>query len=47
MLRLQAVRSSGDFEKYWNYHVAQEYQRNHVDHYADGDVVPVQEQFTP
>ena len=47
VLRLRALRSSGDFEKYWNYHVAQEYQRNHVDHYADGDVVPVQGRSRP
>ncbi len=47
VLRLRALRFSGDFEKYWNYHVAQEYQRNHVDHYADGDVVPVQGRSRP
>jgi hydroxypyruvate isomerase len=42
VLRLRALRSSGDFEQYWSFHVAQEYQRNHVAHYANGDVVPVQ-----
>ena len=42
VLRLRALRSSGDFEQYWDYHVAQEYQRNHVARYADGNVVPVQ-----
>ena len=42
VLRLRALRSSGDFEPYWDYHVAQEYQRNHVARYADGNVVPVQ-----
>ena len=41
VLRLRALRSSGDFDAYWDYHVAQEYQRNHVAHYADGNVVPV------
>ena len=41
VLRLRALRSSGDFAAYWDCHVAQEYQRNHVDHYADGNVVPV------
>jgi hypothetical protein len=42
VLRLRALRSSGDFEQYWDYHVQQEYQRNHVALYADGNVVPVQ-----
>ena len=41
VLRLRALRSSGDFAAYWSYHVAQEYQRNHVALYADGNVVPV------
>jgi hypothetical protein len=41
VLRLRALRSSGDFDAYWDYHVAQEYQRNHVARYADGNVVPV------
>lgn len=41
VLRLRALRSSGDFNAYWDYHVAQEYQRNHVARYADGNVVPV------
>jgi len=42
VLRLRALRSSGDFESYWSYHMAQEYQRNHVARYADGHVVLVQ-----
>ncbi len=42
VLRLRALRSSGDFEQYWSFHVAQEYQRNHVAHYVNGNVVPVQ-----
>ena len=41
MLRLRALRSSGDFTAYWDYHVAQEYQRNHVARYAEGNVVSV------
>jgi hypothetical protein len=41
VLALRALRSSGDFEQYWDYHVDQEYQRNHVEKYADGNVVPV------
>ena len=47
VLRLRALRSSGDFDAYWDYHVAQEYQRNHVDRYADGKVVPIKGRTTP
>jgi hypothetical protein len=41
VLRLRALRSSGDFEEYWTYHEQQEYQRNHATRYAGGKVVPV------
>lgn len=41
VLRLRALRSSGDFHRYWTYHESQEYQRNHVARYAAGNVVPV------
>ena len=44
---LRALRSSGDFNAYWDYHVAQEYQRNHVARYADGNVVPVKGRARP
>lgn len=37
-LRLRAVRSSGDFDAYWAFHLAQENQRNHVARYEDGAV---------
>ena len=47
VLRLRALRSSGDFSAYWDYHVAQEYQRNHVEHYADGNVAPVRGRTPP
>lgn len=47
VLRLRALRSSGDFEQYWDYHVAKEYQRNHVAHYANANVVPVQGRSRP
>jgi len=47
VLRLRALRSSGDFNAYWDYHVAQEYQRNHVERYADGNVVPVKDRARP
>lgn len=35
VLRLRALRSSGDFDDYWRFHEAQEYQRNHAALYAD------------
>lgn len=41
VLRLRALRSSGDFDEYWTYHEKQEYQRNHVASYADGKVAPM------
>jgi hypothetical protein len=47
VLRLRALRSSGDFDTYWSYHMEQEYQRNHVDRYIDGKVVPVQGRSRP
>ena len=47
VLRLRALRSSGDFDEYWQYHENQEYQRNHVAHYADNKVVPVQGRKRP
>jgi len=30
VLRLRALRSSGDFDEYWTFHEAQEHQRNHA-----------------
>ena len=41
MLRLRALRSSGDFDEYWRFHEQCEYERNHASRYADGKVVPV------
>ena len=41
VLRLRALRSSGDFDAYWRFHEAQEYRRHHVAQYADGQVVPI------
>ena len=34
VLKLRALRSSGDFEEYWTFHKAQERQRNHFSRYA-------------
>jgi hypothetical protein len=41
VLRLRALRSSGDFEEYWCFHEEREHQRNHTSRYADSKVVPV------
>lgn len=41
VLRLRALRASGDFEEYWEYHLKQEYQRHHARQYADGQVPEV------
>ena len=40
VLRLRALRSSHDFDKYWTFHEAKEYERNHKALYADGIVPP-------
>ena len=41
VLRLRALRASGDFEEYWPYHEQREYERNHTQRYDGGKVVPV------
>lgn len=38
VLRLRSLRASGDFERYWQFHLAREYQREHAARYADGKV---------
>jgi len=38
VLRLRALRASGDFDAYWSFHEQREYERNHVARYADGEV---------
>lgn len=38
VLRLRAVRASGDFDAYWDFHLAQEHARNHQTRFADGKV---------
>ncbi|MEA3224802.1 MAG: ISKra4 family transposase [Planctomycetota bacterium] len=40
VLRLRALRSSHDFDEYWIFHEAQEYERNHRALYANGVVPP-------
>lgn len=41
VLRLRALRSSDDFDAYWQFHEEQEYKRNHASHYADQRVPSV------
>ena len=38
VLKLRALRSSGDFDAYWRFHQKREHQRNHAVRYADGEV---------
>ena len=38
VLRLRALRSSGDFDQYWAFHEARQWQRTHQQRYADGQV---------
>lgn len=40
VLRLRALRSSNDFDEYWNFHETCEYKRNHQSLYQDGEVPP-------
>jgi hypothetical protein len=35
VLRLRSLRSSGDFEEYWRFHIERELERNHLARYAD------------
>jgi hypothetical protein len=38
VLRLRALRASGDFDEYWHFHLAQEKNRNHATRYANAAV---------
>ena len=38
VLRLRALRSSGDFDAYWTFHEQQEWERTHRQRYAEGNV---------
>ena len=35
VLRLRALRASGDFDAYWQWHLREELRRNHTERYAD------------
>ena len=39
ILRLRALKTSGDFDTYWEFHLAKEHERVHQSRYADG-IVP-------
>jgi hypothetical protein len=41
VLKIRALKASGDFDEYWAFHEAREYERNHARHYAGGAVPPV------
>lgn len=47
VLAMRAIGCSNHFDAYWRYHLDQEYQRNHVSAYADGNVVPIRGRATP
>ena len=47
VLKLRALRASGDFDAYWDFHEAREYERNHAQLYADGKAPPVTEPPPP
>jgi hypothetical protein len=38
ILRLRALRTSGDFDAYWQFHLAKEYDRTHASRYGGGGV---------
>jgi hypothetical protein len=40
VLKLRAIRSNGDFDDYWQHHLAQEKRRNHEQHY-DNHLIPL------
>ena len=46
VLRLRALRSSGDFDEYWRFHEAREWERTHRQRYADGQAPSLQQPNT-
>jgi hypothetical protein len=38
ILRLRAIRASGDFDEYWQFHLAREHERNHAARYANAAI---------
>ena len=37
-MRLRALKTSNDFDDYWQFHLVKEHERVHQSRYADGDV---------
>ncbi len=37
VLRIRALRASGDFDDYWDFHKQQELQRHHVSQFQDSE----------
>lgn len=42
VLRLRSLRSSRDFDQYWEYHLQQEHERHHRKTYAEGEIPQLQ-----
>ena len=40
ILKLRSLRMSGDFDAYWEFHMAEEHKRLHVDTYAGNPTHP-------
>jgi hypothetical protein len=38
ILRLRALRASGDFDAYWQFHLIEDHRRNHASRYEDAKV---------
>lgn len=47
VLKLRALRASGDFDAYWVFHETCEHQRHHAQNYAGGTPVPLREPPQP
>jgi len=47
VLRLRALRASGDFDEYWRFHEAREKARNHASRYEDGKIPSTQHPSSP
>ncbi|MGK7918235.1 MAG: ISKra4 family transposase [Prochloraceae cyanobacterium] len=41
VLRIRALRASGDFEEYWQYHKMKEFKRNHVSKFQNPEILLV------
>ena len=43
VLKLRALRQSGDFDEYWSYHKRCELERNHLERYAETELMDLRE----